>query len=413
MASYKSPWVVPPVLNKLTESTETASSKTLDAFAQVIRALAPEVCSVSFHDSVAETLLLSEDFLLPEDHQLVEECLSVDSTGIHAIQYGTREGSCYSIAIPVRDARNEVNGAVRLSIDSDVDDPRTAEPLEQRLAPVMVCLAAEFARRAVVPNLPLADAGQLAQIESALNAERFELFLQPIRSLRANPTMAHYEVLLRLRTLDGILLEPGSFLDAAAHRNLMPSIDRWVVRSLLVWLTNNRKVWTKRPSVFCINLASQSMTDANFISYLESCVEKSAVPPQALCFEITERFASSGSISVAESMRRLEALGCEVALDDFGANAPSYGYLRSVPAHYFKIDGSLVLAAPNDRVARAVISSIVRMAGDLGVQTVAESVESDSELQAMRALGVDYAQGFLIGRPRSLSGYEFPVAETN
>ena len=112
-------------------------------------------------------------------------------------------------------------------------------------------------------------------------------------------------------------------------------------------------------------------------------------------------------------MRRLEALGCEVALDDFGANAPSYGYLRSVPAHYFKIDGSLVLAAPNDRVARAVISSIVRMAGDLGVQTVAESVESDSELQAMRALGVDYAQGFLIGRPRSLSGYEFPVAEAN
>ncbi len=398
-----------PVLNKLAESAEIASSKTLDAFAQVIRALAPEVCSVSFHDGVAETLLLSEDFLLPEDHQLVEDCLSVDSTGVHSIQYGTREGSRYSIAIPVRDARNEVNGAVRLSIDSDVDDPRTAESLEQRLAPVMVCLAAEFARRAAVPNLPRAD----AKIESALNAERFELFLQPICSLRANPTMAHYEVLLRLRTLEGILLEPGSFLDAAAHRNLMPSIDRWVVRSLLAWLTNNRKVWTKRPSVFCINLASQSMTDVSFISYLESCVEKSGVPPQALCFEITERFASSGNISVAESMRRLEALGCEVALDDFGANAPSYGYLRSVPAHYFKIDGSLVLAAPNDRVARAVISSIVRMAGDLGVQTVAESVESDSELQAMRALGVDYAQGFLIGRPRSLSGYEFPAAEAN
>ena len=109
------------------------------------------------------------------------------------------------------------------------------------------------------------------------------------------------------------------------------------------------------------------------------------------------------------SMKRLEALGCEVALDDFGANAPSYGYLRSVPAHYFKIDSSLVGAAPNDRVARAVISSIVRMAGDLGVQTVAESVESDSELQAMRALGVDFAQGFLMGRPQSLTGYRFPT----
>jgi ammonium transporter, Amt family len=161
--------------------------------------------------------------------------------------------------------------------------------------------------------------------------------------------------------------------------------------------------------VFSINVASQSITDAGFVSYVESCVKKSGLPPQALCFEITERFASSGNISVAESMKRLEALGCEVALDDFGANAPSYGYLRSVPAHYFKIDSSLVGAAPTDRVARAVISSIVRMAGDLGVQTVAESVESDSELQAMRALGVDYAQGFLVGRPQSLTGYRFPT----
>ena len=92
--------------------------------------------------------------------------------------------------------------------------------------------------------------------------------------------------------------------------------------------------------------------------------------------------------------------------------SPAYGYLRSVPAHYFKIDSSLVGAAPTDRVARAMISAIVRMASDLGVQTVAESVESDLELQAVRLLGVDYAQG-LLGKPRSLAGYEFPVAETN
>jgi len=403
------------VLNKLTES-EAASSKTLDAFAEVIRALAPEVCSVSFHDVAADTLLLSEDFLLPEDHQLVEECLASDASGMHAIQYGTREGSRYSVAIPVRDSRGEVNGAVRLSIDSQIVDPRMTEPLEQRLAPVMVCLAAEFERRGAVPPLPPlppADEHQLAQIEHALNAERFELFLQPICSLRPARGMAHYEVLLRLRTMDGALFEPAVFLAMAAHRNLMPAIDRWVVRTLLVWLVNNRDLWTQLPSLFCINLASQSMTDANFISYVESCVEKSGLPPQTLCFEITERFASSGDISVAESMNRLEALACEVALDDFGANAPSYGYLRTVPAHYFKIDGSLVVAAPTDRIARAVISSIVRMASDLGVQTVAESVESDTELQAVRALGVDYAQGYLIGMPRSLTSYDFAASEVN
>jgi EAL domain-containing protein (putative c-di-GMP-specific phosphodiesterase class I) len=167
------------------------------------------------------------------------------------------------------------------------------------------------------------------------------------------------------------------------------------------------------PTVFSVNVASQSITDADFISYVETCVERSGLPPQTLCFEVTERFASSGNISVAESMRRLEALGCEVALDDFGASAPSYGYLRRVPAHYFKIDGSLVVAAPTDRVARAVISSIVRMASDLGVQTVAESVESDVELEAMRALGVDYAQGFLFGRPSSLAAYDFEVQDVH
>jgi EAL domain-containing protein (putative c-di-GMP-specific phosphodiesterase class I) len=380
---------------------------TLVAFAQVICALAPEVAGVSFHDVAAETLWLSEDFLLPEDHQLVGHALASSSEGSTVFHYGRNEESGYSMAVAVRAASGEVNGAVRLTIDAQVEDPRMAESLEQRLAPVWVCLAAEFARRTVVPNLPSVDAVRLAQMETALDAKRFELFLQPIRSLRSESDMAHYEVLLRLRTAEGELLEPEAFFRTAGHRNLMPTIDRWVVRTLLVWLVNNRKLWRRAPAVFCVNLAAQSMTDANFVGYVESCVQKSGIPPQALCFEVTERFASSGNISVAESMRRLEALGCEVALDDFGGTATSYGYLRSVPADYFKIDGSLVVAAPTDKVAWAVISSIVKVASDLGVRTVAESVESATELAAVRELGVDYAQGYLFGRPRSLVGYDF------
>ncbi len=392
---------------RLSDTAEAASSKTLAALAQVIRALAPEVCSVSFHDFAADTLWLSEDFLLPEDHQLVEDTLSGRGEAGSEMTFGAHDGARYAVAITVRDARGGVNGAVRLSIDSQIVNQRTAEPLETRLAPVLACLAAEFERRVVLPSLSAEDEVQLAQIESALNAERFELFLQPICCLREKEGLTHYEVLLRLRTADGILLEPGAFLGTAAERQLMPAIDRWVVRTLLVWLVNNRKLWARVPTVFSINLAPQSMTDANFVRYVESCVAKSGLRPQALCFEITEQFASSGNISVAESMKRLEALGCEVALDDFGGHAPSYGYLRTVPAHYFKIDGALTEAAPTDRVARAMISAIVRMATDLGIQTVAESVELDSELQAVRSLGVDYAQGFLLGRPSSLSSYDF------
>ena len=397
----------------LTYAAEAASGKTLDALAQVIRALAPEVTSVSFHDFAADTLWLSEDFLLPEDHQLVEDSISSDSGGGLEVTYAPREDGTYSIAIPVRDTSGAINGAVRLSIDAAIRDTRTDETLEQKLAPVFVCLSAEFERRQGFPLLITEDTQEGAQIESALHAERFELFLQPICSLHDNVGLARYEVLLRLRTAEGSLIQPKEFFARAAQQRLMPNIDRWVVRTLLVWLTNNRKLWARVPCVFSINLSAQSITDDRFVSFVEACVLKSGLPPQALCFDITERFASTGSISVSESMKRLEALGCEVALDDFGANSPAYGYLRSVPAHYFKIDSSLVGAAPTDRVARAMISAIVRMAGDLGVQTVAESVESDVELQAVRSLGVDYAQGYLLGKPKSLSGYDFNAGAVN
>ena len=408
-------------LANMTSVTESASNKMFDALAQVIRALAPEVSAVSFHDFAADTLWLSEDFLLPEDHQLVEDSLSSDSGGNLDAAYGIREDGNYAMAIPVRDVNGAVNGAVRLNVDSKIANERTVEALEERLAPVLVCLAAEFARRrsfqVQISSGDLLRDAQIgearAQIDRALHDEQFELFLQPIRSLHEDGGQARFEVLLRLRTLDGTLLGPSAFLAQAAQQRLMPAIDRWVVRTLLVWLVNNRKQWARARAVFAINLSSQSMTDEKFISFVEACVLKSGVPPQALCFEVTERFASSGNISVGESMKRLEALGCEVALDDFGANAPSYGYLRSVPAHYFKIDSSLVGAAPTDRVARAMISAIVKMAADLGVQTVAESVELDTQLQAMRSLGVDYAQGYLLGRPSSLTDYDFAERRDN
>jgi EAL domain-containing protein (putative c-di-GMP-specific phosphodiesterase class I) len=343
----------------------------------------------------------------------VEDSLSSDPSGNLDATYATREDGNYSIAIPVRDTQGAVNGAVRLSIDAGIKDTRTDETLEQKLAPVFVCLSAEFERRQGFPLLIGEDSHEGAQIERALHAERFELFLQPICSLHDDVGLSHFEVLLRLRTADGSLVQPAEFFARAAQQRLMPNIDRWVVSTLLVWLTNNRKLWARVPAVFSVNLSAQSITDDRFIGFLEACIIKSGLPPQALCFDITERFASTGSISVSESMRRIEALGCEVALDDFGANPPSYGYLRTIPAHYFKIDSSLVGAAPTDRVARAMISAIVRMASDLGVQTVAESVESDLELQAVRSLGVDYAQGYLLGKPQSLSGYDFTSEPLN
>ena len=386
-------------LNAPTESRD----KTLEALAEVIRALASEVEGVSFHDFGADTLWMSEDFLKPEDHTLVEQSLSGD-TGNLSVSYAARDAGIMVMAIPVLDSLGSIAGVVRLTVD-EAQSLQQQEPLHLRLSPVLACLAAEFERRQSAPTLP--DSAEWLAIEQALDAERFELFLQPIRALSESASLAHHEVLVRLRTADGELIEPKGFFGRALELKLLPAIDRWVLRTLLVWLAGNRKTWARVPAVFCINLSPQSMTDKHFIAYVEACVKKSGLPPQALCFEVTERFAASGSISVAESMRRLEALGCEVALDDFGGHAASYGYLRAVPVHYFKIDRALVNAAPSDRIARATISAIVRMAEDLGVHTVAEAVELTSELEAMRSLGVKFAQGYLLGRPHALEGYPF------
>ena len=122
---------------RLSDSAQAASSKTLAAFAQIVRAAAPEVCGLSFHDFAAETLWLSEDFLLPEDHQLVERSLSAAATGSADICYGAHDDACYAVALPVRDSRGGVNGALRVSIDPKIIDA-TADPLEKRQ---MVCSA--------------------------------------------------------------------------------------------------------------------------------------------------------------------------------------------------------------------------------------------------------------------------------
>lgn len=382
------------------------SRRTLESFAQIARALAPEVQSVSFHDASGDTLWLSEDFLLPEDHELVEDALANGRGGVAAIESEEKDERRYVVVIPVRLASGEICGAARLGLDPDSVENETLDPLELRLAPLLLCLAAELDRASEAPCGPVRDARQRVQIEHALCEERFELFLQPMHPLRLTESAARYEVLLRLRMGDDSLIEPAAFLRIAAQLELLPSIDRWVVRTLLVWLLNHRAYWIRTPTVFAVNVSVPALLDPHFVSYVGSCLEKSGIPPQALCFEITERSACSGTAGIAEAMRRLEALGCEVALDQFGATTPSFGYLRDVPADYFKIDGSLVSAAPRDRVANATISAIVKMASSLGVQTVAGSVELDTELDALRLLGVDYAQGYLLGRPQALMHLE-------
>jgi len=387
-----------------------ATDRTFDAFAQIMRALAPEVAGISFHDRHGDALWLSEDFLPPEDHQLVEEALAQRRGTSASVAEVFPEERRHIVVMPLRTAVGEICGAARLSLDPDAGCATAVDPLELRLAALLVCLSAQLERAAAIPRGAGIDPARRAHVEQALRDESYELFLQPMRSLRLEETAARYEVLLRLRMPDQSLIEPDAFLALAAELNLPAAIDRWVVDELLAWLLHHRRHWARSPTVFAVNVSVQSLLDPGFVEFVAQSLATSRVPPQALCFEITERSAASGNPGIAAAMKQLEALGCEVALDQFGATSPGFAYLRDVPADYFKIDGSLVRAAPADRVAAAMIAAIVQMANTLGVQTMAGSVEHDAELDALRVLGVDYVQGYLVGRPQALSGHAFATA---
>jgi len=387
------------------------TNRTFEACAAILYALAPEVLGVSFHGPDGDALWLSEDFLPPEDHQLIEEALAQGRGASARIDGVYRDEGRHIVVIPLRSGSGEICGAARLSLDPTAEEGAAVDPLEMRLSALFVCLSAEVERACASPRGAPVDPARRGQLERALRAEDYELFLQPIRSLRREEVAARYEVLPRLRMPDRSLVEPQAFLALAVELNLLVAIDRWVVRQLLVWMLSSRRHWARSPTVFAVNVSVQSLLDPNFVDFVDRCLGESRVPAQALCFEIAERSASSGNPGIAAAMKRLEALGCEVALDHFGATSPGFGYLRDVPANYFKIDGSLVTAAPGDRVATAMISGIVQMASALGVQTMAGCVERDTELDALRLLGVDYVQGHLLGRPEALTGYAFTSSD--
>jgi EAL domain-containing protein (putative c-di-GMP-specific phosphodiesterase class I) len=151
-----------------------------------------------------------------------------------------------------------------------------------------------------------------------------------------------------------------------------------------------------------VNISGQSLGDPDFCAFLEEALRESGLPPRLLAFELTETAAVANIVRAEALMRRLRDLGCDVALDDFGRGLSSLGYLKSLPVTFLKIDGSLVRDVVGDERSQAMLSAIVRLAGAMGLKTVAECVESEEIRSITRSLGVEYGQGFAIGRPTPL-----------
>lgn len=238
----------------------------------------------------------------------------------------------------------------------------------------------------------------VSRISQALKEDRLCLHCQAIVPLdRSLPR--HGEILVRLLDEEGNLIPPMSFIPAAERYNLMPAIDRWVIRTAFAGIGQFLETNPARGMMCSINLSGASLGEEGFEDYLREQFALHRVPPASVCFEITETAAVANLDLAATLIKALKADGCRFSLDDFGSGLSSFMYLKILPVDYLKIDGAFVKDMVNDPVAYAMVQAIHTVGHVMGIKTIAEYVENDAILEKLRELGVDYAQGFGVGKP--------------
>jgi diguanylate cyclase (GGDEF)-like protein/PAS domain S-box-containing protein len=234
------------------------------------------------------------------------------------------------------------------------------------------------------------------RIQDALERDRFVLHLQPILEL-ASGKVRHGELLLRMRGDRGKLIAPGAFLPAAERFGLIHAIDRWVVQEAIRMIAGAPPGQAPRLGV---NLSGESVVgDPELLSMIERELDTAQVDPSNLIFEITETAAIANMTEATRFARGLTDLGCSLALDDFGTGFGSFYYLKHLPVRYVKLDGEFIHNLPRNPIDEHMVRAIVGVAHGLGIKTVAESVADDETIEMLHQHGVDFAQGFHIGRP--------------
>jgi diguanylate cyclase (GGDEF)-like protein/PAS domain S-box-containing protein len=241
------------------------------------------------------------------------------------------------------------------------------------------------------------------RIHRSFEDHRFRLFYQLIQPISADAGRELLcEVFIRMLDRTGKVIEPSAFIAAAERYHLITSLDRWVVRTAFGALAEARHREGSRPVLFAINLSGQSLSEESFLSFVLEELEKTRVDPRRICFEITETAAISKLDAAMRFISAFKARGCRFILDDFGSGLSSFAYLRDLQVDFLKIDGEFVKDMMGDRVKRAMVESINQIGHVMGIQTIAEWVENRQTLDALKELGVDYAQGFWLCRPQPL-----------
>ena len=252
----------------------------------------------------------------------------------------------------------------------------------------------------------------VTRITSAVEENRLELFYQPIIGIGKDSSKArgHYELLLRMRDEHGKLVMPDMFIPAAERYNLMSRLDRWVIHEALTQLADRNPESDTARFTIAINLSGTSLSEDRFLEYVIDELETQKLPADAICFEITETAAISNLSRVIHFMQVLKKLGCKFSLDDFGSGLSSFTYLKNLPVDYLKIDGQFIHNVAEDSVDESMVVAINQVGKAMGIETIAERVESKEVLDKLSELGVEFAQGYYIARPTSVQTFE-PWAE--
>ena len=235
----------------------------------------------------------------------------------------------------------------------------------------------------------------LATLRDALEANRFDLYAQPIVAL-ATGRRSGYELLLRYRSTDGTVWPPGPFLQLAERYRMVTEIDKWVIARAFEILRCHPEAGE---TTFEINLSGPSLTDASVLDLIEFQLLTSGVPATSVIFEVTETAAIANMDQARAFAERLKATGCRFALDDFGAGFGSFHYLRHLPFDFLKIDGEFIREITSNARDLQVVKAVIDVAQCFGLETIAEFVEDEETFEALLALGVDHAQGHYVGRP--------------
>ncbi|MEM8637672.1 MAG: PAS domain S-box protein [Cyanobacteria bacterium P01_G01_bin.54] len=236
------------------------------------------------------------------------------------------------------------------------------------------------------------------RIRQAIESDRFQLLRQPIVHAHdpSHPNPPHYEVLLRMIDEWGQLIPPSVFIPAAERYDLMPSLDRWVIEHCFAHFANQPLGANQK---LAINLSGASLNHDQFLPFLQAQFESSAIAPEQVCFEITETTTIANLNQATRFIGELKALGCHFALDDFGSGMSSFGYLKSLPVDFLKIDGRFIKDILEDPTTYAIVQSINHVGHVIGLKTIAECVENDAMIQKLQEIGVDFLQGYGTGVP--------------